>query len=216
MSTYLYTSNVNENDKICFSYVPSPGTVRYKVNNENGKISVDLAVKITEDNISDETNMVNKTGMYQVEPEVNGSKRLLILLKKLNDPSVSLGPDYNNILVWLILYVKNNLDDTQIPDTFDKERVKKIVNDAIQKINSMNENDFDNYKYTNAAIKILADILHLNSSSSGGFNITRRLFGKRSSKRSNKRSDRDKRNRRTFRTSRSKHFGKNHRSISRR
>lgn len=209
MSTYLYTSNVNENDKICFSYVPSAGTVRYKVNNVNGEISVDPAVQITNDNISDETNMVNKTSIYH-DPEVNDSRRLLILLNKLKNPSYTLEKNYKNILGWLILYVENNID-TQIPETFNKERVKGIVNDAIQQINSMDDNLFNNYKDNNAAIEILVNILHPNSSS-GGFNITRRLFGKRS----NKRSDRDKRNRRTFRTSGSKRFGKKRRSTRRR
>lgn len=207
MSTYLYTSNDSENDKICFSYVPSAGTVRYKVNNVNGKISVDPRVIITKDDISNETNMMNKRGIYY---KVNGSERLLILLNKLKNPSYTLEKNYKNILGWLILYVENNID-TQIPETFNKERVKGIVNDAIQQINSMDDNLFNNYKDNNAAIEILVNILHPNSSS-GGFNITRRLFGKRS----NKRSDRDKRNRRTFRTSGSKRFGKKRRSTRRR
>ena len=101
MSTYLYTSNDSENDKICFSYVPSAGTVRYKVNNVNGEISVDPAVQITNDNISDETNMVNKTSIYH-DPEVNDSRRLLILLNKLKNPSYTLEKNYKNIFYCLL------------------------------------------------------------------------------------------------------------------
>jgi hypothetical protein len=183
MSTYLYTSNDSENDKICFSYVPSVDSVRYKVNNENGKISVEPGLRITKDNIYNES-------IYH-KPEVKGSERLLILLNKLNEKGNKLAEDYEDIWGWLISYVEN-LDDTQIiPEKFDKERVKGIVNDAIQQINSMDDNLFNNYKDNNSVIAILDNILHPNSSSSsgGGFNITRRLFGKRSSIRSSKRSD---------------------------
>jgi hypothetical protein len=203
MSTYLYysnvkesnvkESNVKENDKICFSYVPSVGSVRYKVNNDNGKINVEPGVKITQNNINninninDEKNMVSNSGMYYKEPEVNGSTQLLILLKKLREPPITLGQDYQDILVWLIQYIENNLDDSQIDEKYNKSKVKEIVNNAIQNINSI-KNDSEKKIL---AFKILTNIEY-SKNTNGGFNITRRLFGKRndSSKRryrSNKR-----------------------------
>jgi hypothetical protein len=182
MSTYLYHSNVNEsnvkeNDKICFSYVPSVGSVRYKVNNDNGKISVDPSVTITQNNITNEKNMVSNSGMFHTEPEVNGSERLLTLLKKLSEPPITLGQDYQDILVWLIQYIENNLDDSQIDEKYDKSKVKEIVSDAIQNINNISENDEN--KQNLLAFEILNKIEY-SKNTNGGFNITRRLFGKRS------------------------------------
>jgi hypothetical protein len=65
------------------------GSVRYKVNNENGKISVEPGVTITQNNINDEKNinnkknMVSNTGIHYKEPVKKGSERLLTLLKNL-------------------------------------------------------------------------------------------------------------------------------------
>ncbi len=78
-------------------------------------------------------------------------------------------------MVWLIQYIEKNLD-TQIPEKYDKIRVKKIVDDAIESINNISEND--EYKQNLLAFGILTKIEY-SKNTNGGFNITRRLFGKR-------------------------------------
>ena len=136
--------------------------------------------------------------------KTNEVKDLIIqLLNRQNHDSQRV--DYKYFLTWFIAYIKNS-DKTKIPDDVNKNMVEQVVNDTIENIKkSSDENAKHNFVYN-----MVNRIQFLPEKSRGGFNITRRLFEKRSNKRSSKR------NGRTFRTSRSKRFGKKHGSTRRR
>jgi hypothetical protein len=80
MNTYLYYSaNSDEDKKMCFSIIPTAESTRYKVINNNGKISVEPGVRITEDKLASELVLV-EVNKYPVSDPKNYSKQLLLLL----------------------------------------------------------------------------------------------------------------------------------------